>query len=386
MKRFLMAIFILVAAILFVEGTASAQVLVVGTKSATCAAPQYAKIQDAIDAAAAGATIHVCAGVYPEQLLITKSLTVHGDSGAWVQPANMTANVSTLSESTSAVIYVSNAADVNINGLIIDASKNGIAECAPFLVGVLYQNSSGTLDHNAIRDTKLSAALDGCQSGDGVDVISTGIPTTVTISNNSIHGYQKNGITVNETGTTATVMRNVVKGQGRTYGAAENGIQIAFGAQGQIINNIVTNHQYIPCTGPDSCSPAATGILIYQSNGVAVEQNTLEMNQLGVYVQGNNASVTQNVVVNTLDLDGISLIGNSNTASQNRVIHSDQANIVIDGANNEATNNEVMEAPVGIWKVTGSTGTVINTNRFFATPVEVLDPAANRSVQVQPRH
>jgi len=89
--------------------------------------------------------------------------------------------------------------------------------------------------------------------------------------------------------------------------------------------------------------------------------------------------------VNTVDLDGISLIGNGNTASQNRVIHSDQANIVIDGNNNEATDNEVMEAPIGIWKVTGSSGTVISANRYFATLVEVQDPAANRNVHAQPR-
>ena len=385
MKRFLTAIFILGAAILFVQSAASAQVLVVGTKGPACSNPAYATIQSAIDAAAAGATIRVCAGIYPEQLSITKSLTIHGDSGAWVQPVGMTANVSTLPEPTSAVINVANAAEVNIEGLIIDGSKNGIGECAPYLVGVLYQNSSGELDHNAIRDMKLSAALNGCQSGDGVDVISTGTPTTVTISNNSIHGYQKNGVTVNQAGTTAYVRRNIIKGQGRTYGAAENGVQIGYGAQGQIINNIVTNHQFIPCTGPDTCGAASTGILIFESNGVLVEQNTLEINQLSVYVQGNNASVTQNTVVNTVDLDGISLIGNSNTASQNRVIHSDQANIVIDGNNNEATDNEVMEAPIGIWKVTGSSGTVISANRYFATLVEVQDPAANRNVHVQPR-
>jgi hypothetical protein len=35
--------------------------------------------------------------------------------------------------------------------------------------------------------------------------------------------------------------------------------------------------------------------------------------------------------------------------------------------------------------VTGSTGTVLADNRFFATFVEVQDPAANRNVHVQPR-
>jgi nitrous oxidase accessory protein NosD len=384
-QRTITAIFILAATILFAGRPASAQVLVVGTKGTGCSTPTFSKIQDAIDVASAGARIRVCAGTYAEQLTVTKSLTIHGDNGALVQPINMTANVSTLPEATAAVIYVSNAADVNIENLIIDGSKNGIAECSPFLVGVLYQNSSGALDHNAIRRMELPLDLNGCQSGDGVDVISTGTPTTVTVSNNSIHGYQKNGVTANEAGTTVVVRNNTVSGVGLTDGAAQNGIQIAFGAAGQVIANNVSNNQWEPCTSPATCSTAATGILVLESNNVVVEQNTLNSNQLSVYVQANNANVQQNLVLNTPILDSISLIGNNNTASQNKVVHSGQADVVVNGNNNQVVDNEIVDAPVGIWKVTGSTGTVIADNRFFATFVEVQDPAANRTLHVQPR-
>ena len=50
------------------------------------------------------------------------------------------------------------------------------------------------------------------------------------------------------------------------------------------------------------------------------------------------------------------------------------------------TGNEIGDAPVGIWKVSGFTGNVIGGNDYFATLVTVQDPAANRTVQVQPRH
>jgi hypothetical protein len=384
-QRTITAFFVFVGAILFVGAPTQAQVLIVGTQGVGCSTPMYSTIQSAIDAATAGATIRVCAGTNPEQLLITKSMTIHGDNGAMVQPVNVTANVSTLSEPTAAVIYVSNAADVNIENLIIDGSKNGIMECAPFLVGVLYQNSSGALDHNAIRRMELPFSLNGCQSGDGVDVISTGTPTTVTVSNNSIHGYQKNGVTANEAGTTVVVRNNTVSGVGLTNGAAQNGIQIAFGAAGQVIANNVSNNEWEPCTEPSTCSTAATGILVLESNNVVVEQNTLNSNQLSVYVQANNANVQQNLVLNTPILDAISLIGNNNSASQNKVVHSGQADVVVNGNNNEVVDNEIVDAPVGIWKVTGSTGTVLADNRFFTTFVKVQDPAANRNVHVQPR-
>jgi nitrous oxidase accessory protein NosD len=111
----------------------------------------------------------------------------------------------------------------------------------------------------------------------------------------------------------------------------------------------------------------------------------LNSNQLSVYVQANNANVQQNLVLNTPILDAISLIGNNNSASQNKVVHSGQADVVVNGNNNEVVDNEIVDAPVGIWKVTGSTGTVLADNRFFATFVKVQDPAANRNVHVQPR-
>ena len=155
------------------------------------------------------------------------------------------------------MIFVQNAQNVGIVGLIVDGSQNGLTECAPFLVGVLYQGATGTLDHDAIRNMQLSADLNGCQSGDAVDVDSTGSPVTVTISNNSINGYQKNGVTANDVGTTAFVRHNVISGVGRTTGAAQNGIQIGYGAAGEVIGNSVANNYYLPCTGPNSC--AASG-------------------------------------------------------------------------------------------------------------------------------
>jgi nitrous oxidase accessory protein NosD len=385
-KHGMAATFILIAAILFVARPAAAQVLVVSADKTECPTAMYTTIQSAIDAAWPGATVHVCAGTYNEQLTINKTLTLEGDNGAIVQPVGVTANVSTLAEPTAAVIFVQNAQNVGIVGLIVDGSQNGLTECAPFLVGVLYQGSTGTIDHDAIRNMQLSANLNGCQSGDAVDVDSTGSPVTVTISNNSINGYQKNGVTASDAGTTAFVRHNVISGVGRTTGAAQNGIQIGYGAAGEVTGNSVANNYYLPCTGPNSCAASATGILIFESDGVLVEDNTLESNQLNIYVQANHANVQQNLIANTPVLDGISLIGNGNQASQNKIVRSDQAAILIAGNNNQVTGNEIGDAPVGILKISGFSGNLIGGNDYFATLVKVQDPAANRTVQVQPRH
>ena len=117
----------------------------------------------------------------------------------------------------AAAIVVKDAANVQIEGLIVDTANNGITECAPDLIGILSQNSSGIIEHNAIRNTKLSAALNGCQSGTAIVVESLASKSsTVRINDNSVHDYQKNGITSSEAGTETVIVDNVVTGLGPT--------------------------------------------------------------------------------------------------------------------------------------------------------------------------
>ena len=132
-------------------------------------------------------------------------------------------------DAIAAAVLVSGATNVKISGLTVDGINNGITECAPRLIGVYFQNSSGSLQHAAVRNFKLAASLNACQSGTGVFVESGGGQTSdVEIADSSIHDYQKNGITANESGTNAKIHDNVVTGIGPTTGAAQNGIQIGF--------------------------------------------------------------------------------------------------------------------------------------------------------------
>ena len=93
----------------------------------------------------------------------------------------------------------------------------------------------------------LGAGLTGCQAGLGIFVQSGGGGTsTVSITSNNVENYQKNGITGNEVGTTVTITGNTVIGQGPTSGAAENSIQIGFGATGTITGNTVGSDVWAP--------------------------------------------------------------------------------------------------------------------------------------------
>src|SRR5205814_1943136 len=167
------------------------------------------------------------------------------------------------------------AMNVSITGLTVDGINNGIEACSPRLIGVFFRNASGALKEAAIRNFKLSAAsTNGCQSGTGVFVESgSGGVSTVEIVNCSIHVFQKNGITANETGTTVQIHRNVITGLGPVTGAAQNGIQIGFNAGGSIRSNIVTNNVWSPCTSSSSCDAVGTNMLVVQWDTVEVTRD-----------------------------------------------------------------------------------------------------------------
>lgn len=361
--------------------------LLVDDDKVQCPTATFTSIQDAINAANPGSLIRVCPGTYHEQLSMNKSLSIEGDNGAIVLPSSMVANTTGSSGAPiAAAILVKDAANVEIEGLIVDTANNGITECSPHLIGILYQNSSGSIEHNAVRNTKLSVSLNGCQSGDAIVVQSLGGGTSkVSIGDNSVHDYQKNGITGNESGTEVTITNNVVTGLGPTTGAAQNGIQVGFGAKGGVLGNTVTDNVWAPCVSLANCAFNATGILVFQSDDVRVEHNSVATNQVGIFANGQNAKIDSNNISNSLVLVGIDLAGDDNLASRNDVNNSGQAAILIEGNNNKVQSNEITEAPTGILKLSGTVGNTHSGNSFFGTLIPVQDPLPAHIVHVAPQ-
>ena len=125
--------------------------------------------------------------------------------------------------------------------------------------------------NSAITNEALTANLNGCQSGQGIFVESGGTgSSSIMIVNNTVSGFQKNGIAGHDANTILTVQLNTVTGQGPTTGAAENGIELAYGATGRVINNYVADMIYSPVAG--NTSNGASGILLYAAPGSTVLQ------------------------------------------------------------------------------------------------------------------
>jgi hypothetical protein len=353
-------------------------VIVVGQNGVLCPGAQFAKIQDAVNAASAGDSIQICPGTYIEQVSITKPLQLNGNNGAVIRPSNVAANSTGLAsgQAIAAIILVQDTAGVTIRNVIIDGANNGISECAPDLIGVFYRNASGELSHVAVRDVKLNSVLNGCQSGSAILVQSAnGVNSVVAIEDSSIHDYQKNGITANEVGTQVTIEGNVVTGLGPTTGATQNGIQIGFGAAGSIRHNTVANHIWSPCISLQSCAFKSDDILVFQSNGVSVDHNAIGVSQTGITIIGDQGQAFDNEVFDSQIFDGVELIGNENTAERNRVTHSDQAGVLIAGNENIVRLNIINESAFGVLKVAGSVGNVITNNSYFNSLIKLQDPA-----------
>ena len=183
------------------------------------------------------------------------------------------------------------------------------------VIGISFQNAfRRALDHVAVRNFKLATLFNGCQSGTGIFVQSgNGGASKVEINNSTVHDFQKNGITADEKGTVAVIRRNIVTGLGPTNGAAQNGVQIGFGAAGSILDNLVTNNVWAPCTAAATCATVATNILVTQSDGVDVSGNSAGICQVNVFVHGSNATIDRNETFATSVFDGVRVQGNQSS-------------------------------------------------------------------------
>jgi hypothetical protein len=357
--------------------------------------PQYPTIQQAVSSVPAGATIDVCPGTYAEQVMITRNLTLKGlltssGSGATiVTPANgMVANASSLSSGLpiAAQVLVQGAPKVNISNISINGSNNQISGCGPTLVGMLYQNSSGTISQvSVLNETLDSPGLIGCQSGLGI-YVQSGIlnsvsgTSTVKVNDSLVEDYEKNGITGNEQGTTLTVTGSYLVGHGSTPGAAENGIQLGFGATGSVTTTTVTGDVWAPDTFSDT-GDAAAGILIVGSQGVSLTSNNVSNNQYGIVTEddltdgfiADHTLIKSNKISGTHLFDGIFICNNSSTIQANTIFSSDESGIHIDSDPDDGCNGTgnglIVSANIINTACTGILGNLSNntigTNTYY---------------------
>ena len=285
---------------------ASATNLFVGSRVAapgnSCKNPGFTSIQSALDAAAPGATIEICGGAYKEQLHIEKAVTLTGVASPTVSlpatPADsetacdLTLNAAQGGEDQD-LVSICTTATVSISKITLEA-KWPEGTCDDSLYGILVAGGA-TLDTNAVKlDGAGAFPINGCQGGVGIEVGSQagGQVGHATLSRDTIENYQKNGVTVNGSGSTAAVASTTITGAGPAE-QGQNGIQISRGATANISKVKISGDE---CDIVGTCGAGSSvewaedgaGVLFYLPGSPStVSSSDLSNNDIGVeYVSG----------------------------------------------------------------------------------------------------
>jgi hypothetical protein len=252
----------------------------------SCEAPQYATIQQAVDAVSPGTSIKVCPGTYAEQLVLEKSVKVIGADPASAPTvtapevvAHPTGPCATGAEADVEVM-VCGASPVRLSNLHIDA-RFSEPTCEVKLYGVLV---GGGATLTATHDDVLGArGASGCTSGIGVAVGTTGAveqtghATLRGVSVSGYSGFSGRGIAATGAGSSVRVISSVVRG-GVEGASAPAGIEISQGATGKVKGSTIAQNRVVG-------RGLATGIVVDRAGApVVIANDTLEEDGIGVHL------------------------------------------------------------------------------------------------------
>jgi hypothetical protein len=253
--------------------------------------PTYSSISAALAATTPPDVVMICPGTYTEQIEITLPVTLEGvsvgDSAqVIIEPPSgglITNTSDDFGVPVAAQVWVNNVTGpVNITDITLDATGN--AGTNQEIIGIYYQNSSGTINRVASRNQQ------GNTLGAGIWVQGGAANPSVLIENSSIHDFDFAGIVaVTDAGSsqlTATVKGNNVKVS--TTSSFTEGIVLRSGATTIVSNNFVSGETF--------------GIASELGAAGSISGNTLiDNNQDGIVAGADAVPVTSNKILNAVN-------------------------------------------------------------------------------------
>jgi len=370
---------------LLLVASASAATLEVGT----CRLPgnqpaiqQFSTIQAAVNAASPGDTVLVCPGSYPEQVTITKNLTLSGvnsdNGGAAVVVPPSTGLVVLPPDTVSAPqIFVDGTnggvTQAVVSDLTVDAANNLVTSCTTpaNIEGVYFLNASGTIQNVVARNQYVQVPAYYCGTGIGLRAWADTVPSVVTIQNNTISAYDGSGISAAMPMEKATIRDNSIVGLGS--------INVQYGTQGIIlfydVAATVSGNSAV-----NNLVRGSYGIGVVATGGAVISKNFLGYNDYGIgfYTfsgQGDpnsdNGTVTGNQVFGSIE-DGIAICGSNNLVTGNTISNSTESGVNLNsdspgnaqcvGNNNTVTDNSINGACAAALIDPATTGNTIGPN------------------------
>jgi hypothetical protein len=353
----------------------------------------FATVQGGVTGVAAGGTVNVAAGNYPEQVTISKSLTLIGAGAATtniITPASLAPGIG----GNLVLVQVDSAAVVDMSGITVKGPRifNGCP--AQIFYGVYVAGAANLNLHDAaVKDIRLAdPSLYGCQDGNAIRAGSQALsqPATLTVNNVTLSGYQKTGIIVDGTGTTANITNSTLTGFG-PENLAQNAIQIGRNASATVTGNQISGSECNNAVcGPDPFTQAfGTGLLIFSTNGpVQITNNTISNNDTGIYNNAPGTTISGNTMVgnrfNGIFLDEGSANITGNTLSGPMNVGVTAVSFVGNGGNSDGTltSNTITGATTGVQLLDDTSGSdafvpqlTAHFNRIIATTTAIDDSA-----------
>ncbi len=268
-----------------------------------CPGTLCSSIQDAVDTGKA--YIRVCAGTYPEDVIIGPGVKVLKGDG----PGRTV--VTGIAGTAGPIIEVLAGSNVRIQGLTVDgrsAMSAGNSDDPDDsddpngpVYGIRYSDASGAIKHVEVLNIRNQS---GSDQGIGIRVQTSDSSqrAKVVVASSKVKNYTRVGINGNGEGVHLTALFNKVAGPSGYKLWAPNGIQIARGAKGNVVANYVDNNP-----SPNVPGGAGSGILLFCAGETTVAGNTVTRADLGIALADQaNAHVAGNLVKDAY-FDGISL-------------------------------------------------------------------------------
>lgn len=308
-------------------------------------------VQTAITAANPGSTVCLTAGVYPEQLSITKPLTLEGvgytlngngnlgtkkPAVAVIEPTSVAATATDLDTqfnlgAESPIIFVEGTTGVTIENLEVNGSVAGpMAGETSTPIGILFQGASGTVNQDA------ALYVEGSDAAMSIAVQSATTPSTVSIENSYVSNYQKNGVQCEDLGTTCNLYNDVITTT-PTNAIAQNGVLLMYVDGSNVVNTRVSGDSYSASCDTENYLTAcwmSSGILLWDAGNVQISGSTVSATDMGVVALSDGAATlaeTANDVV-------------SNSVFSNNYGYG----LIFDSFNGTSTNNHFENNPVGL--------------------------------------
>jgi hypothetical protein len=320
----------------------------------------YSTISEAVAAVPANSTVLVCPGIYPEQVIITRPLTLKGLNQGPASKVVITVPAGGVLPSSGEAEQLSvQGTDspafgpVNISNLVVDGAGSGIDCSTGSLVGIDYQYSSGTLDNVEVRNQNPG----GCGSG----IMIIGSPfvetNTVTIRNSSIHEFDDTGVLAISGGGTGFQVNLISSLVESANNSVQAGVDYEF-TYGTVARNTIS-------------AAGQFGMLLENFFGsMTISDNTIIGSNVGIFSgsgEGANA-ITHNNLSNNSTGILVSGLQGSPVVKSNTIVDSSTAAIDVDcSQKTTAEKNIIFGSPIGIANV--SSGDTVGRNALYSVAV-----------------